>query len=110
MFALLQLYPLDPDEDCDVCVLAIDASRERLAQFKSAYEQRYCAALEEWDAWDDLDSEWSEAHDRKLVELMGKYDLGGELVSETRWQIVEMWNGGHKPGDEAVPPMLKLVA
>jgi hypothetical protein len=81
MFALLQLYPPEAfvsfdsqdDDDCGVDVLVVDDSRERLEQFAADYEHRYRSALDEWKAWNDINRDWGEEHDRKFAELEHKY-------------------------------------
>ena len=97
-FALLQVcpdealpIPGEPGEGVDV--IAISASRERLEQFAADYQQRFQAATEEFDTWDKLvgrGSEWSEALDRKLFELLVRYRVDGALVSGACWRIVEV--------------------
>jgi hypothetical protein len=55
------------------------------------YQRRHAEAVAEWDAWDDLDAEWGEAHEAKLDELNAKYDLGSTaLCKDARFGIVEV--------------------
>jgi hypothetical protein len=75
MFALLQINPPEALDgaDCGVDVLVVDDSEERLEQFAAEYEERYRAAHQERNLWDNISSEWDETHDRKIEELEQKY-------------------------------------
>lgn len=59
------------------------------------YQKRHAQAQAEWDAWDDIRLEWSEAHVAKLYELGDKYDLGSfAACHESRFVIVEVLQPG----------------
>ena len=75
MFALLQINPPEAldDTDCGVDVLAVDVSEERLEQFAADYQERFRAAHQEWQQWDDISREWDATDDCRLDELEHKY-------------------------------------
>jgi len=54
MFVLLQIYPPEASDDGDetpLDVIAVDASEAVLRRYLAAYEYRYRAACEDFDAW-----------------------------------------------------------
>jgi hypothetical protein len=94
MFVLLQVYPPEaiPENGADRCccldVIAVDPSEGRLRQFLADYERRYGAAVAAFDRWDDMAKDWGPEHDQMHVELTGRYDVHGALVSGTKFKIV----------------------
>jgi hypothetical protein len=105
MFALLQIIPLEAldGDERGVDVIAVDVSRERLQQFAADYQQRYRTALKELDAWDECSERSTEAYVAKAEELSDTHSVMGGLFLETRWDIVEIWDGQRDPADEQTP-------
>ena len=100
MFALLQINPPEAldDTDCGVDVLAVDVSEERLEQFAADYQERFRAAHQEWQQWDDISREWDAMDDCRLDELEHKYCVSSPTFGDMRWQIVEVWAPAFGPG------------
>ena len=100
MFALLQINPPEAldDTDCGVDVLAVDVSEERLEQFAADYRERFRAAHQEWQQWDDISREWDATDDCRLDELEHKYCVSSPTFGDMRWQIVEVWAPAFGPG------------
>jgi hypothetical protein len=94
--ALLQIEPelaisVDDDKGArGVNVIMVGQGDEFLSRARD-YQERYAAAVAEWDAWDDTSKEYGEEHNAKLDELRDKYDLGSTcLFNETRFMIVDV--------------------
>src|SRR5262245_30257410 len=109
MFALLQAIPMNAvsldhnDEalvhDGEVEVLKVDASEERLKDYLAAYQFRFRAAIEDWEALDP-GGEWGPEHDRLDDELHEKYRVTGVIAEETTFLIVEIFDGDDDDGTE----------
>ena len=94
MYCLLQLYPpeaADDDERDCLDVIAVNRSHAALERFLETYEPRYKAACDAFQEWDNLDNEWTDAHEVKLEELRVRYDLRGTVIPDTEFSIVEAW-------------------
>ena len=113
MYVLLQLYPPEAAGDGDetpLDVIAVDASEAALQRYLAAYEYRYRAACEDFDAWDDISKDWDAEHDRMHGELLSKYQVYGSLISGTKFEIVECLSGGRPSRDEEPEPVIPLAA
>jgi|SRR5215831_10109272 len=110
MYALLQIYPPEASDHDDRCccldVIAVDASEAELERFRAAYEYRYRAAVEDFDAWDDMSKDWGEEHDRMCDELVDRYGICGSLIAGTKFKIVQCLSGGRPSRDEEPEPVL----
>lgn|SRR5262245_13593009 len=114
MFVLLQIYPPEAADDDDQCccldVIAVDPSEAALERYLAAYEFRYRAACEDFDAWDNLAKHRGEEHERMHNELTDKYQVYGNLIPETKFKIVECWSSGRPFRDEEPEPVLPPMA
>jgi hypothetical protein len=114
MFVLLQIYPPEASDEDDQCccldVIAVDSSEAELERYLAAYEYRYRAAVEDFDAWDDVSKDWGAEHDRVHAELLNKYQLYGSLISEAKFKVVQCLSGGRPSRDEEPEPVLPPVA
>jgi hypothetical protein len=95
MFVLLQVYPLEAnaddgsDDNCCLDVIAVAPSKVELEQFLVGYEPRYRAAVQEFNAWDNMFKDWGPEHDWMLEELAAKHGVFGALV-QARFEIMEV--------------------
>jgi hypothetical protein len=114
MFVLLQVYPPeaagDEDECCCLDVIAVDASETELERYLAAYRYRYQAACKDFDAWDDMSTDWNAEHDHMCDELQDKYQVYGSLIQGTKFKILECHSGGRlvpecEPREPVLPPM-----
>src|SRR5262249_47752284 len=117
MFALLQVLPVcnaDKERSDDVCVsdaehvfvIKVDMSEDRLKEYAAAYQFRFRAAVEDWEALDPSpEGEWGPGHERLLCD---KYRVTGVLAEETTFHIVEAFDGGD--GDDADNEPAPLVS
>jgi hypothetical protein len=86
MFVLLQICPqaIGPDDLHDpIDVIGVDASRERLEQYLTAYRERHrvaCAELE--TRLSEHGDAWEAVHDHVYDEIADKHRIGGTLVPE----------------------------
>jgi len=113
VYVLLQIYPpeaSDDDDDPPLDVIAVNPSEAELKGYLVAYEYRYRAACEDFDAWDDLSEDWGDEHDRMLDELADQYQVYGSLISGTKFEIVECPSGGRPSRDEEPEPVIPPVA
>src|SRR5262249_5863589 len=97
-YVLLQIYPLEAagtGDETPLDVIAVDVSEAELERYRMAYEYRFRAACEDFDAWDsDLAKDWGSEHDRMHDELLDKYQVHGSLIAKTKFKIVECRSGG----------------
>jgi hypothetical protein len=95
-------------------VIAVGASEAELERYLAAYEYRFRAACEDFDAWDDKAKDWGAEHDRMHDELLDKYQVYGSLILKTRFKIAECRSsGGPFRGEEpepVLPPMAHTKA
>ncbi len=88
VLATCSLDALDYD-DRGVDVLAVYNTQREAEEYLQRYRAAYDAALREWDDWDDLDADWSAAHDHKRAELCEKYGVA-DLTPETKFIAKEV--------------------
>jgi hypothetical protein len=86
MFVLLQICPQaigSDDEHDPIDVIGVDASRQRLEQYVTAYRERHrgaCAELEE--RLSEYGDDWESVHDHAHDEIATKHRVCGSLVPE----------------------------
>jgi hypothetical protein len=113
MFALLQVIAFadvrqDEHDEWTVSgaeyvhVIRVDSDKARLTEFAAAYQYRFRAAVEDYNALDPGTDEWPEL-ERVYDELSDKYRVTGMLNENTTFHIVKV-DDGSGDDDRADPP------
>jgi hypothetical protein len=92
--ALLAIYPMeaigDDDDHGDLVDVVMVGRGDGFMERAKDYQNRYAAAVAEWEAWDNIKEGWTEKHDAKCIALEVKYELSIQVIDRTRFKIVEV--------------------